>query len=311
MVSAKRPLVGLLFVCFLVLSFTRPSNGEGKVGIYWGQAVASSEVVESSLKETCATGTFGYVAISFLDITADGSAFLLNLTTHCNSLTGDCTQLSSEITYCQELGVKVLLSIGDVPRRLNLTSAAYTQPVAEYLYNYFLGGNSSSRPLGDAVLDGIEVIVDGGSPNIYEGLAEYLKAYSTTESPIFMAAAPQCDYPETFNSSSYDIVWPQFYNDDCSLTTSWEEWAAKTEAIMIAVGLPTAEDAASGYMTANDVITRVLPLAKTSPKYGGVMLWNRYWDISNGNYSAEIMPYVVGQSSSIFSYILQTVGLAL
>jgi chitinase len=307
----SRPLVDLLLFCFLASSLIPHSKGEGKVGIYWGQAVSSSEVVESSLKETCATGTFGYVAIAFLDITADGSAYLLNLTTHCNSLTGDCTQLSSEITYCQELGVKVLLSIGDLLRRLNLTSATYTQPLAEYLYNSFLAGNSSSRLLGDAVLDGVEVVVDGGSPKIYEGLAEYLKEYSTTENPIFLAAAPQCDYPETFDSSSFDIVWPQFYNDDCSLTTSWDEWAAKTEAAKIAVGLPAAEDAASGYMTANDVITRVLPLAKTSPKYGGVMLWNRYWDIANGNYSAEIMPYVVGQSSSIFSYILQSVGIDL
>ncbi|CAN6460893.1 unnamed protein product [Victoria cruziana] len=305
------PPVAVLLIFFLAFFLGR-SDREGKVGIYWGQAAASTEVVEGSLKETCATGTFGYVAIAFLDISADGSGFFLNLTTHCNSLTGNCSQLSSEITYCQEMGVKVLLSVGDLLRRLNLTSAADAQPVAEYLYDNFLAGsNSSSRPMGDAVLDGVEVIVDGGSPKIYEGLAEYLKAYGTTENPVFMAAAPQCDYPETFDSSSFDIVWPQFYNDNCSLTTSWAEWAAKTAAASIAVGLPTAEDAASGYMTANDVITRVLPLAKTSPKYGGVMLWNRYWDIANGNYSAEIMPYVVGQSSSIFSYILQSVGLAL
>lgn len=35
--------------------------------------------------------------------------------------------------------------------------------VADYLWNNFLGGRSSSRPLGNAVLDGIDFGIEGGT----------------------------------------------------------------------------------------------------------------------------------------------------
>ncbi|KAE8022266.1 hypothetical protein FH972_008081 [Carpinus fangiana] len=38
-------------------------------------------------------------------------------------------------------------------------------------------------------------------------------------------------------------------------------------------------------------ISEVLPYIKGSSKYGGVMLWNRYYDKLNG-YSPAIKPYV-------------------
>jgi chitinase len=47
----------------------------------------------------------------------------------------------------------VLLSLGG---SYGLSSTDEANSVANYLWDNFLGGSSSSRPLGDAVLDGIE-----------------------------------------------------------------------------------------------------------------------------------------------------------
>ncbi|KAK6777338.1 hypothetical protein RDI58_024055 [Solanum bulbocastanum] len=45
----------------------------------------------------------------------------------------------------------------------NTTKTACAREVATYLWNNFLGGKSSSRPLGDAVLDGTDLDIEGGT----------------------------------------------------------------------------------------------------------------------------------------------------
>jgi hypothetical protein len=42
------------------------------------------------------------------------------------------------------------------------------------IWNNFLGGRSSSRPLGDAVLDGIDFDIIHGTPQHWDELAKYI-----------------------------------------------------------------------------------------------------------------------------------------
>ncbi|KAJ6675277.1 ENDOCHITINASE [Salix viminalis] len=54
------------------------------------------------------------------------------------------------------------------------------------------------------------------------------------------------------------------------------------------VGLPASRAAAgNGFVTTDVLISQVLPFVKGSPKYGGVMLWNKYTDDQSG-YSSRI-----------------------
>jgi len=39
-----------------------------------------------------------------------------------------------------------------------------------YLWNNFLGGQSCSRPLGDAALDGIDFVIEGGKVQYWDEL---------------------------------------------------------------------------------------------------------------------------------------------
>ena len=95
----------------------------------------------------------------------------------------------------------------------------------------------------------------------------------------------------------FDYVWVQFYNNPpCQYSgnadnfiNSWNQWTT-IEAGQVFLGLPAASAAAgSGYIEPDVLVSQVLPSIKTSPKYGGVMLWSRYYD--NG-YSAAILTSV-------------------
>jgi chitinase len=59
-------------------------------------------------------------------------------------------------------------------------------------------------------------------------------------------------------------------------------------AKQIFLGLPASPQAAgSGFIPADDLKSDVLPLIKTSGKYGGIMLWSKYYD-DQDNYSSSV-----------------------
>ncbi|PWA55485.1 glycoside hydrolase family 18, catalytic domain-containing protein [Artemisia annua] len=51
--------------------------------------------------------------------------------------------------------------------------------IATYLWNNFLGGLSSTRQLGDTVLDGIEFDIEGGTTEHWDDLANYRPKYTS------------------------------------------------------------------------------------------------------------------------------------
>lgn len=169
--------------------------------------------------------------------------------------------------------------------------------VANYLWNNFLGGQSSSRPLGDAVLNGIDFDIEGGTTQYWDVLARALSGFSQ-QSKVYLTAAPQCPFPDAWlkgalETGLFDYVWVQFYNNPpCqysgnadNLKNSWNQWTT-IQAGQIFLGLPAAPEAAgSGYIPPDVLNNDVLPAIKSSSKYGGVMLWSKNYD---KGYSAAI-----------------------
>lgn len=178
--------------------------------------------------------------------------------------------------------------------------------VADYLWHHFLGGQSYCRPLGDAVLDGIDFDIEGGTTEHWDELAKTLIGFDKLRNnrKVYLTAAPKCPFPdpyleEALNTVVFDYVWVKFYNDaTCEyvnngdkLKHSFKEWTT-IPATKIFVGLPAAPEAAkSGYVNPQVVINEELPDIELSPKYGGVMVWNRYYDKLT-DYSAIIKSYV-------------------
>ncbi|KAJ7969851.1 Acidic endochitinase [Quillaja saponaria] len=294
---ARNPQLLLLSLLFSLIG----ASYAGGIAIYWGQ-----NGNEGTLTETCATGKYSYINIAFLNKFGSGQTPELNLAGHCNPATNGCTGISTDIENCQKQGLKVMLSIGGGIGDYSLTSSEDAKQVADYLWNNFLGGKSSSRPLGDAILDGIDFDIELGSTQHWEDLAAFLKEYSKQGKTVYLAAAPQCPFPDShlgtaLNTGLFDYVWVQFYNNPpCqytmgninNLVSSWDRWTTSIEAGKIFLGLPASAAAAgSGFIPADVLTSQILPVIKMSPKYGGVMLWSRFQDLQGG-YSDSIVSSV-------------------
>ncbi|OVA06736.1 Glycoside hydrolase [Macleaya cordata] len=286
----------ILLVFLFLLTFIGTSCGAG-IAVYWGQ-----NGNEGTLTSTCATGKYAYVNIAFLNKFGNGQTPEINLAGHCNPSNNGCAGLATDIRNCQKQGIKVLLSIGGGVGSYSLTSSQNAKQVADYLWNNFLGGQSSSRPLGDAVLDGIDFDIEQGSTQYWDDLAKFLSGYSKPGKKVYLSAAPQCPFPDKYlgtalNTGLFDYVWIQFYNNPpCqyvsgnieNLKSSWNRWTSTIPASMFFLGLPASTQAAgSGFIPADVLTSQVLPVVKTSSKYGGVMLWSKYWDDQSG-YSESI-----------------------
>ncbi|KAK8654529.1 hypothetical protein V6N13_128492 [Hibiscus sabdariffa] len=297
---AFKPKISVPFICLIVLAVASGSNGGG-ISIYWGQ-----NGNEGTLAETCATGKYEYVNIAFLATFGNGQTPMINLAGHCDPYSNGCTGLSSDIKSCQAKGVKVILSLGGGAGSYSLASSDDARQVATYLWNNFLGGTSSSRPLGPAVLDGIDFDIEGGTGEHWDDLAKYLSGYSKKGKKVYLTAAPQCPFPDAWVGNAlktgvFDYVWVQFYNnppcqystaDIANLEDAWKQWTSDIPATKIFLGLPASPDAAgSGFIPVNDLTSKVLPAIKNSSKYGGVMLWSKYYDDQSG-YSSSIKSHV-------------------
>jgi chitinase len=227
---------------------------------------------------------------------------MMNLAGHCDPYSKGCTGLSSDIESCQSKGIKLMLSIGGGSGSYSLASSDDARQVATYIWNNFLGGQSSFRPLGPAVLDGVDFDIEGGTDLYWDDLARYLSAYSNQGKKVYLTAAPQCPFPDAsvgnaLKTGLFDYVWVQFYNnppcqytsgDITNLEDAWKQWVSDIPATVFFLGLPASPEAAgSGFIPVPDLTSNVLPAIKGSDKYGGVMLWSKYYDDQSG-YSSSI-----------------------
>uniref|UniRef100_A0A0E0C0Y8 GH18 domain-containing protein n=1 Tax=Oryza meridionalis TaxID=40149 RepID=A0A0E0C0Y8_9ORYZ len=100
-------------------------------------------------------------------------------------------------------------------------------------------------------------------------------------------------------ASKQDALHPRpFYNNPpcqyaagsggaANLLDAWLQWTSGVEARYIFLGLPASPGATgSGFIPVGSLESQVLPALKTSSKYGGMMLWSKYYDDQDGYSSA-------------------------
>ncbi|GLJ20971.1 hypothetical protein SUGI_0383230 [Cryptomeria japonica] len=301
----------------VVLALLWSGASEGSISVYWGQ-----NGNEASLVDTCASGNFAIVLLSFLITFGDGQTPVLNLAGHCDPSSGGCQSLGADIKSCQSRGVKVFLSLGGASGSYAAATVDDTRNVTTYLWNNFLGGQSDSRPLGDAVLDGIDFDIVA-TTDLSENLAKAVSALSTPDKKVYLSAAPECPYPDAhlgnaLQTGLFDYVWIQFYNnpscqyadgDASDLVNSWNQWTTSITTVQTEgffLGLPASSAAAgSGFIPTDALITKVLPQVRASPNYGGVMLWSKYYDEQTG-YSSAIVE-AVRQPNKLYALYLKII----
>ncbi|KAL9328056.1 hypothetical protein ACSQ67_003059 [Phaseolus vulgaris] len=259
------------FFTLALLALASGSNG-GSIAVYWGQ-----NGNEGTLAEACATGNYEFAILAFLPTFGNGQTPMINLAGHCDPYSDACTKLSSDIKSCQAKGIKVLLSLGGGAGSYSLASPQDARQVATYLWNNFLG-----EPLLLALLDLLFLMA----------LTLTLKEDQTSIGMILQGNA--------LKTGLFDNVWVQFYNNPpcqfsseiTNLEDAWKQWTSDIPANKIFLGLPASSAAAgSGFIDVDDLTSKVLPAIKGSSKYGGIMLWSRYYDGQSG-YSSSIKSHV-------------------
>ncbi|KAF7727519.1 Chitinase 1, partial [Apophysomyces ossiformis] len=229
----------------------------------------------------------------------------INLANYCNthdnasfpnSNLANCSALGDDIKYCQKRGKAVTISLGGATGGVGFSTQDQAVQFADIIWNLFLGGSSKTRPFGDAVLDGVDLDIEGGGANYYSDFLTALKAkFKTSDKKYYITAAPQCVYPDanlgaTINAVGFDAIYVQFYNNPCGLQTYtpgkgsnwnfgiWDYWArhiSPNKDVKVYIGAPASSSAAGGGYIPLDRLKQVaVDMRNSFPSFGGVMFWD-------------------------------------
>jgi chitinase len=145
---------------------------------YWGQNSASIgnpiDLWEKNLANYCTDTTFDVIIVAFLFQLEHGNPGRpgLNFADKCSSAPFpgypnllQCSQIAADIKTCQTNGKKILLSIGGAVFSGQFSTETQASNYADLIWNMFLGGSDAQfqRPFFDAILDGIDLDIEGGS----------------------------------------------------------------------------------------------------------------------------------------------------
>lgn len=180
----------------------------------------------------------------------------------------------------------MLISIAGRP---NLNSSDDAGEVASYMWNTFLGGSSSDRPFGKAVLDGVGFHFHGRAPAYLVDLALALSAYNKEKKQVYLAAAPECPLPDSaldavIKTGVIDYVWVEFFGEPCcqynpgntsALFQSWDDWASYPGVNALFLGIPASPEVSpeGGYIPPNVLVYEILPYVKKASNYAGIMVY--------------------------------------
>lgn len=283
----------MIFPLFSLTSLASITAASPEIALYWGQNSAGGE---QSLASYCQNSPGDIYIISFINQYGNGNPISMNIHGYYNTIPGtsllEASSLGSEIKTCQQLGKKVLISLGGASGDYGLSSDSDAENVANELWNYFGGGSSSTRPFGEGVkVDGFDFDIENklNAPE-YGTLADKLhELYGTDSSKsYYTSAAPQCPFPDAsvgpaISNAHFDYLFVQFYNNYCSLTGSsfnydtWQDFASNkspNKDVKIFVGLPGSSSAAGSGYTDIDQVKSDSSKFSSSPNFGGFALWD-------------------------------------
>ncbi|KAJ1897696.1 Chitinase 2 [Kickxella alabastrina] len=270
--------------------------------MYWGQnshGTTSPGENQLPLDEYCDKEAGDVLVLSFLsEFNADGlHPPILNLANSClttfdNSTLLHCPNIGKAIEKCQKRGKAVILSLGGASGAYGFTSEVQAERYADKIWDMFLGGTAQYRPFNGAVLDGIDLDIEGGSSIGYVRFVQRLRE-RFIESPgrrFYVTAAPQCPYPDFYSgpildNAYLDMVFVQFYNNYCGVDKpnwfnfeQWHEWATTVSAnkdVRVYLGVPGSPLAAStGYMPLDRLEELVNATRANFNTFGGIMVWD-------------------------------------
>ncbi|KAJ7851136.1 glycoside hydrolase family 18 protein [Mycena olivaceomarginata] len=221
-----------------------------------------------------------------------GGVPVMNLADSCQNATFpgtdllDCSGLSGAISSCQDNGILVTISLGGADSTIGFSSNSEAETFAETIWNVFLGGESDTRPFGSAILDGVDLDIEQGSPVGYAAFVDRIRALSADSAKrYYISAAPQCQFPDAYLGHALN----GFYNNpECGLNTSAQNQSQNSN-VKIYIGAAASESAAgSGYVSASILGDIASNAQRTFSSFAGVMLWDMSQAYQNEHYHVKI-----------------------
>lgn len=311
------------------------ASANTNVAYYWGQNSAGGSGTQESLAYYCETEDADIMVLAFLNTfySTGGYPTLAFGGSACSSgtyLSGtsllQCPDIAADIATCQSLGKKVLLSLGGASGSYGFTSDSEAEEFATELWNLFGGGSSSiGRPFEDAIIDGFDLDIEGGSTTGYAAFADKMREYydSDTSRAYYLSAAPQCPYPDAYvgtalSNSVFDFIFVQFYNNYCGMNAweadavnanfNYDTWdtfvkSSPNPDAKLFLGVPGSSSAAgSGYTSASTVGQAANYLQETYDTFGGIMVWDasQAWANTDGGetFAAAIKSALLSDSAA-------------
>ncbi|KAJ2357000.1 Chitinase 2 [Coemansia erecta] len=259
---------------------------------YYGQNSARNQ---KSLGEYCKDSTEDVIVLAFMNGFPN---LLLNFANACEttfegSTLLHCPNIAKDIKYCQSQGKAVILSMGGAAGSYGFSGDSDAIAFADTVWDTFFKGKADQRPFDDAVLDGIDLDIEGGSGAGYPAFIKRLRSHYKSDSSrkYYIAGAPQCPFPDVYMSSAlnnawFDMVFVQFYNNYCGLNSyskwfnfdEWDNWA-KTKAVnkdvKVYIGAPgSPSSAGSGYVDGKTLASIYKDVRSKYPSIGGIMTWD-------------------------------------
>ncbi|KAG6816202.1 hypothetical protein H0H87_007751 [Tephrocybe sp. NHM501043] len=294
-----------------------------ELALYYGQnsygaTHSSTDGSQRTLSDYCQDDTINVIPLAFLTVFfSEGGLPEIDLASTCNNLNGNvfpgtklakCLDLADDIRACQARGKIVTISLGGATGVAGFSSEEQAQQFAETVWNLFLGGDSDTRPFGDAVLDGVDLDVESGGGDGMIAFARHLRQLSKGGRKYYLTAAPQCPFPDAYlgnviSAVGFDAVYIQckyiialgrafsilpaltillkFNNYDNPSAWNygvWDHWAKTTspnKKVKVYIGAPAAESAAGvGYVPAETLGAIARETRAKYSSFGGIMLWD-------------------------------------
>ncbi|KAG6876471.1 hypothetical protein C0993_002843 [Termitomyces sp. T159_Od127] len=143
--------------------------------------------------------TIDVFPLAFLNVFfSTGGLPEINLSNTCNptdfgvfagTSLANCQFLAADIQACQAKGKIITLSLGGATGAASFTSDAQAQAFADTIWDLFLGGSSSTRPFGSAVLDGIDLDIEGGGTTYYASFVSRIRSHASGASKKYYVTA--------------------------------------------------------------------------------------------------------------------------
>ncbi|KAG5352040.1 hypothetical protein C0989_004032 [Termitomyces sp. Mn162] len=227
--------------------------------------------------------------------------------------------MAADISACQAKGKIVTLSLGGASASVGFLSDGQAATFAQTIWDLFLGGSSSIRPFGTAVLDGIDLDIEGGSSASYTTFINTIRSRASGASKkYYITAAPQCVFPDAalssvLNAAIFDAVYGSITilavfnrsvkNWNFGLWDDWARFTSPNKNVKIYIGAPASPSAAgSGYQHIDTMKNISVSMRKSFPSFGGVMLWDVSQAYANGRYDLAVKNALVAAGGTGFTF---------